>query len=96
MGSSRVFFIIIMWLAPSPFVKGVGVASSQIMVVKTRRSTLEWHNMCVWTLIEVILMPLGRYLCVDYKKKGVTLKWQSLTPKKHCLMPQNSPRRFLA
>jgi hypothetical protein len=46
-------------------IMGADMASSRIMVVKTGRSTSEWHNFCIQTLIEVILASLERYLCVE-------------------------------
>ena len=49
-----------MWLAPFQSIMGVDAASSRTIGVKTERSTFEWHNFCIRTLLDKLLMPLER------------------------------------
>src|SRR5699024_7111423 len=49
------------------------MASSPIIVVKTKQLTFEWKLFCIQTLIGVLLALLERYLCVEYEKKDVLM-----------------------
>jgi len=44
---------------------GVDAASSRTIGVKIRRSTSEWHNFWIHTLIDTLIAPVERYLCVE-------------------------------
>ena len=50
----------------SPFFMsyGVDMAPQHIMEVKIQAPTSKWHNLCINTLIEVIVMILGIFLYV--------------------------------
>jgi len=54
--------------------------SYQIIVVKTGRSNFECHNFFIHTPIEVILVSLDRYQCVEIETEGATLRNKMFTP----------------
>lgn len=65
MESSRVLFIMNRWLSPLPWVMGVGMESSLIIVDKMESSTSNWHNFCIHTLIKLIFMSFDASKCMQ-------------------------------